>query len=647
MSTMGFQVIRLTVTPAAAELPPGGRISLRVSLHNASSIVDRYHLSVDGVPADWYTLQETEFPLFPGTAEQTQLTLHPPAGLATAAGEYTLTVVARSEDDPTLEARTSVLLRVGQVGALTVDVLPAAQEGRDGAYRVTLHNATNQDQKLRVEARDAEDGLRFSFEPDQVDVPGGQENASTIHVQPKVKETIGDPHAYDVEVWAVDTGVPEGTPPEPQLVRPVRFIYRPRFTAATLPPVVRRLPLWALLALLGLMALLLLAAGNSAPPVVPRLVAAAQPTRTTLPSTPTVLPLTRTAVPSFQTAVPSTRTAAPPTRTAIPEPTPAVSLQVVPNANGTPGPAAAWDVKNAQSVTLNGTPVASRGVRPLSTGGATTLVLMARNAGGTVAEVIPVIPAVSAPITMTSPPQIARVPRITRFDTSRAAGGATSLTWSVTNLGPRGQVTLNGRRVAANASEPYTVTRTTAYTLLAANDAGSTMRRIVIEVTPGKQAVQRVSLAAPFVDFKLIHARPGQPYTLSWAAQRAVKVALNGQSVAPRGNLPLKPPLQSKRYDIVATDGNGLFARSTIIIKVQQAPAASQVVALALPQIVIFSLKRVGARVRVRWTVRNATRTALQQSAVPTQGQRDLALRGGPLQLTAANDVGQVRQILK
>jgi hypothetical protein len=355
--------------------------------------------------------------------------------------------------------------------------------------------------------------------------------------------------------------------------------------------------------------------------------------------------LTAVASPTQHAAAP-TQTSAPPTRTAIPEPTPAVTLQVIPNPSGTPGPAAAWDVRNAQSVTLNGTPVASHGVMAIPTGGASTLILMARNAGGTIAQVIPVVPAATGPITITAPPQNARVPRITRFDTVRAANGTTSLVWSVSNLGPHGQVTLNGRPVGANGGEPYRATRTTTYTLAAANDAGTTMRRIVIEVTPGKQAVQRVSLQAPFVDFKLVHARPGQPYTLTWAAQRAARVTLNGQPVSLRGNLPLKPPLQSKRYDIVATDNNGLFARSSIIVNVQQSRTASQVIALALPEILAFSLKRVGANVRVRWNVRNATRAILQQHVVPAQGQRDIPLTGGRLQLSGVNDVGQTSRVL-
>ncbi|MCA1599270.1 MAG: hypothetical protein LC769_09695, partial [Chloroflexi bacterium] len=91
-----FQPVRLAATPDAARLTPGGRGVITVSVRNASSIVDRYRIAVDGVSDDWYDLDKRLIALFPGAEERVTLTLHPPTGTTTMAGDYVVTVRAVS-----------------------------------------------------------------------------------------------------------------------------------------------------------------------------------------------------------------------------------------------------------------------------------------------------------------------------------------------------------------------------------------------------------------------------------------------------------------------------------------------------------------------------------------------------------------------
>src|SRR5947209_19646524 len=106
-----FETIRMSVTPETAQVVPGGQLLLALDLHNASAIVDRYHVAVSGVPDEWVHLDAPSVALFPGAHGAVQLTVQPPSG--TAAGRYTLVVQASSEDDPSRQARVEVALEVG------------------------------------------------------------------------------------------------------------------------------------------------------------------------------------------------------------------------------------------------------------------------------------------------------------------------------------------------------------------------------------------------------------------------------------------------------------------------------------------------------------------------------------------------------
>src|SRR5438876_560789 len=52
--------VRLTVLPEAAQVAPGGRLSLSLTVQNTSRLVDRYRLAVAGVPQSWVDLEKPE-----------------------------------------------------------------------------------------------------------------------------------------------------------------------------------------------------------------------------------------------------------------------------------------------------------------------------------------------------------------------------------------------------------------------------------------------------------------------------------------------------------------------------------------------------------------------------------------------------------
>lgn len=255
-----LHTVRLTVTPDAAAAQPGDRLVLNLRLQNAGPVVDRYHLTVSGLPEAWFTLDAPSASLFPGAGEQVGLIVHPPAGPATSAGAYPITLTATSEDNPTMQVSTVCTLTVDAVGELRLGVRPAAVIGRKASYRVTIENRANAPATLDLLAWGAEEKLDFRMEPDgRLTVPPGGQRLVTMHVRPRVRAWLGEPHRYEIEVRGVPEGASPTGKPDPLVVGRATFTAVPRFCARRLPSWPRRLPRWALLlGLLGLLGLLAL-----------------------------------------------------------------------------------------------------------------------------------------------------------------------------------------------------------------------------------------------------------------------------------------------------------------------------------------------------------------------------------------------------
>jgi hypothetical protein len=254
------EAVRLTVVPDTVHVVPGGQVSLSLTVENTGSSGTRCHLAVDGIPDAWCELAKRQLTLGPGVQEQVQLTVQPP-DTATVDGSYPLTVRVTSPRRLTTRCSGQALLAVGTEDGLTMDVAPADVEGRKACFHITYLNLSQAPVAVALVARDHENGLRFSAEPDApVIVPAGGGGPVTVHVVPKVRKTIGEPHPYEIEFRGVQLGAEQAT--HPCVVRRARFVYVPRYTARYLPVWLRRAPRWAVLLPCGLLLLLLAFAGG-------------------------------------------------------------------------------------------------------------------------------------------------------------------------------------------------------------------------------------------------------------------------------------------------------------------------------------------------------------------------------------------------
>ncbi len=598
-----FQPVRLAATPDATRTAPGGRGVIMVSVRNASSIVDRYRIAVDGVPDEWYDLDKRLIALFPGAEERVTLTLHPPSGTATVAGDYAVTVRALSEDDPAAQGAVVVPLVVDAIGALTMDVLPYQCEGRAGAFRVVVVNASNAAATIDLTMRDDQEGLRFQPEPEgPLTVPAGGESAVTIAVVPTVRETIGVPHPYQIEFRGVNVGGDGGDgAPDPLLMRPAVFTFVPRYTALSLPRWIRRLPTWALRLLALLLLLLLLGTGAGLAQVLGKPAAshAAAPIQTRRPTGP---------LPQIKQ----------------------LTVQVGPHG----ALLARWAVAGTTDVRLNGRAVAPSGQQAQHVTKLITLVLVARGAGGTVTQMLRVAP---RPVAVALPASALTLPVIHFTARTDPRTRQVALVWSVTGA----QATLlNNTPVTATAHKVITPGQTT-YVLRASNGLGTVTMSIVL---------RRIVVRMPAIDrFDVAHQRAGQPYRLVWRTRDATTVTLNGQRVGTSGALILQSPVRSMVYRLVAGNADG---QTTALIQVDVRPALAPpagAVVLVTPRILAFALRlrKDKGKTIVTWRVHDAARVWLQGAVVPGAGEMTLPPGSSELHLRAINDVGLEDRVLR
>ncbi|MGH2412049.1 MAG: hypothetical protein ACRDGS_17035, partial [Chloroflexota bacterium] len=200
--------------------------------------IDRFHLAIEGIAAEWYTLGAPATALFPGAEEAVALTIHPPAGATTRADTYPITVKAISQDDPTQETASQVTLVVATSGSVTLEVTPRQAQGRSAIFEATFINRSNADATMVLSGQDDEDALEFRMRPDEtVEVPAGEQTRIAVRVRPEERHFVGQPHSYSFTLRGAHEEDPYPFQPDPALSTMARFTYIPRTQAL-------RVPLW-------------------------------------------------------------------------------------------------------------------------------------------------------------------------------------------------------------------------------------------------------------------------------------------------------------------------------------------------------------------------------------------------------------------
>jgi serine/threonine protein kinase len=189
----------ITVNPSTATVDPGTQVGVQTQIYNKSEIVEHYHITVQGVPNEWYTVPSGGLQLLPGNSGSLQIMFHPPRDIRSSAGNHPYSIRVSSEQRGGEVARTQGMLTIKPFRQFSSDLDPKRIRKR-GMVKFIIHNRGNGPDSYRVDGRDREDALQFFPPSASGTVPAGQSEAVEIEVRPKRGNLIGTVNTFPFEM---------------------------------------------------------------------------------------------------------------------------------------------------------------------------------------------------------------------------------------------------------------------------------------------------------------------------------------------------------------------------------------------------------------------------------------------------------------
>lgn len=251
---MTNRVVTTIDQASLAVLPGSPPVNVTVNLFNESDVIDQLTLTVEGIPVDWWSLDQPVVRLYPHEGSAVSFSIHPPARQDVMAGDYTVSVRVTSSSDEASTATASLTLSVLFYGGFDVQLRSLDNAGRRGMYSLDIRNLANSGMSLEVRAYDRDGELKFDL-PSTVELAALVEVELPFSVRHRAGRLVGQPESHPITV--------ELTPLLPDLAEADRqrrivnaeFSYRPWLRQWPWEP----LPNWARFALLTLLPLALLA----------------------------------------------------------------------------------------------------------------------------------------------------------------------------------------------------------------------------------------------------------------------------------------------------------------------------------------------------------------------------------------------------
>jgi beta-lactam-binding protein with PASTA domain len=227
VSVVLFHADRSEGEPGGITLPveAGGRATLIARVRNQSDIVDSYHLTVEGLPDGWWTIDPPTAYLLPmkarkGYEADIVIALHPPRAPSATAGVWNFDVVATSEKHAPRRASAQAAIDVAPFTSLFAAARPPQVSGRRRAKILAgVENAGNRDTPVRVEALDDGDRCTFEVPKAPTKVARGTVGELPVTVRPKKTHWIGNPIDHTIHLVASASDEPDTKAASPAVYR--------------------------------------------------------------------------------------------------------------------------------------------------------------------------------------------------------------------------------------------------------------------------------------------------------------------------------------------------------------------------------------------------------------------------------------------
>lgn len=201
---------------------PGGAVTTRCTVYNASLIVDEYRLSVNGVDPAWVEAPPATARIFPEAFETVTIQFRPPRSAAVEAGDYAFTITATSADNPALTASVNGVLTVGPFVDFGMDLdSPRQISGEvEGVYNVRVTNLGNARLTIGLEGGEETGEIEFAFPNSPIELGPGETKPGSVVVRPRTARLGGGGATYQITIGAViDRVLPPMDVPEEAIRR--------------------------------------------------------------------------------------------------------------------------------------------------------------------------------------------------------------------------------------------------------------------------------------------------------------------------------------------------------------------------------------------------------------------------------------------
>ena len=156
--------VRVEVDPLELRVEPGGPpASTTVTVVNKGSLVDDFHVTVNGPVARFAQVHPPVLHVFPGEHQTAQVRFAVPRAPHPAAGRYAFQVVARAHVHADVSGQVVGGLTVGRFDEMVASIEPEMTRGRaPGKHRFTVANKGNGPLDVRVAMADQQGELTFT-----------------------------------------------------------------------------------------------------------------------------------------------------------------------------------------------------------------------------------------------------------------------------------------------------------------------------------------------------------------------------------------------------------------------------------------------------------------------------------------------------
>jgi heat shock protein HslJ len=177
LTVAGFEVkgrVGVLLDGLQYNIVPGEQMSIPVVVINQGLAVDTFRLSSEDLPDGWVTIPVPALRLEPGEVKEGVLVLKPPRDPSARAGRYPFRIVVASQEAPNQSARIDCKLTLAAFVSFETS-LEAAQPDQNLPARVAIHNLSNVPATFQVSFDSPEGTLAFEPpEPEPVNIPSGE-----------------------------------------------------------------------------------------------------------------------------------------------------------------------------------------------------------------------------------------------------------------------------------------------------------------------------------------------------------------------------------------------------------------------------------------------------------------------------------------